>query len=210
METQYKTILVGDYAFDFPDDFRLMNLGGMDSYVGAVVGDRLTFSFDYGWYGNSGQITVEEYVFDQRWLPLAQQKFWHRDPNACIDVWAIRSSSAADSVDLLRYPYIADCEYEGEAFVFPILAPELDDYQRAHPMSYQIDTVDRCMRKIEWSQGDADEWFVNIYLKYLPDSERFGRNCNALGMGANGRGAKQKALALQILRSGRRVARENP
>ncbi len=47
------TIEIGEYEFDFPADFNKVEMQGIDSYVGHIVGDSIKFYFDYGWYSNS-------------------------------------------------------------------------------------------------------------------------------------------------------------
>ncbi|MEM6685970.1 MAG: hypothetical protein AAF617_09330 [Bacteroidota bacterium] len=41
---------IEEYAFYFPDDFRLEPLQGIDSYIGNINGNEITLFFDYGWY----------------------------------------------------------------------------------------------------------------------------------------------------------------
>lgn len=44
------TIKIGNYVFDFPSNFTLQELQGIDSYVGTINGPGISLSFDYGWY----------------------------------------------------------------------------------------------------------------------------------------------------------------
>ena len=59
------TIEIGEYVFDFPADFKKVEMQGIDSYIGHVVGDSIKFYFDYGWYSNSlnePELSMQFYV----------------------------------------------------------------------------------------------------------------------------------------------------
>lgn len=43
-------IEIGDYVFEFPSEFELIEEQGIDSYIGKLVGSEITLSFDFGWY----------------------------------------------------------------------------------------------------------------------------------------------------------------
>ncbi|MEQ9404691.1 MAG: hypothetical protein RIM99_13955 [Cyclobacteriaceae bacterium] len=45
-----KEVEIGDYVFEFPSHFELIEKQGIDSYVGEVVGSGITFIFDFGVY----------------------------------------------------------------------------------------------------------------------------------------------------------------
>ena len=55
------------YQFDFPLDFDLIKEQGIDSYVGKIEGDCLTFGFDYGYYSNSFEESPQEYLDKGNW-----------------------------------------------------------------------------------------------------------------------------------------------
>lgn len=57
----WKTIEVGRYIFDFPPGFELIKEKGIDSYVGKIQDDSISFSFDYGYYSNDFELLSEEY-----------------------------------------------------------------------------------------------------------------------------------------------------
>ena len=48
LEDNWQTIEIGDYFFDFPNDYKLIKQQGYDSYVGIIKGDSITFNFDFG------------------------------------------------------------------------------------------------------------------------------------------------------------------
>lgn len=58
-----KVIAVGDYEFEFPTDFNLVELKGIDSYVGNLVGNEITLTFDFGWYTSPlSNLSEDEFI----------------------------------------------------------------------------------------------------------------------------------------------------
>ncbi len=58
-----KVIAVGNYEFEFPTDFDLVELEGIDSYVGNLVGNEITLSFDFGWYTSPlSNLSEDEFI----------------------------------------------------------------------------------------------------------------------------------------------------
>ena len=47
---ELSSIEIGSYRFNFPTNFTLEELQGIDSYVGNVNGSGISLFFDYGWY----------------------------------------------------------------------------------------------------------------------------------------------------------------
>ncbi len=45
-----KVIEIGDYSLDFPEQFELVEIQGVDSYVGTINGSGLEIKFDFGFY----------------------------------------------------------------------------------------------------------------------------------------------------------------
>src|SRR5688572_5076506 len=64
---EWKTIEVGNYEFDFPPDFELIKEKGIDSYVGKIKGDSMSFGFDFGYYSNDLGQTTQEYLSHGDW-----------------------------------------------------------------------------------------------------------------------------------------------
>jgi len=58
---EWKTIEVGNYIFDVPSDFKLIEYESIDSYAGRIEGDSMGLDFDYGYYSNSLVQTRQEY-----------------------------------------------------------------------------------------------------------------------------------------------------
>ena len=61
--TELSSIEIGDYRFNFPAEFTLEELQGIDSYVGYIHGSGISLSFDYGWYTSPlSNIDEDEYI----------------------------------------------------------------------------------------------------------------------------------------------------
>ena len=60
-------IEVGEYSFQFPQDFELIKEKGVDSYVGKISNGEIDFQFDYGYYSNSLDKSIDEYLSDDVW-----------------------------------------------------------------------------------------------------------------------------------------------
>lgn len=52
--TNLKTIEIGNYEFEFPSNFKLVEKQGNDSYVGEVVGSGISLFFDFGYFTGGG------------------------------------------------------------------------------------------------------------------------------------------------------------
>lgn len=55
---KWQTIEVGNYVFDFPSDFKLVEGKGIDSYVGKIQGDSIWFGFNFGYYSSDFEQTT--------------------------------------------------------------------------------------------------------------------------------------------------------
>jgi hypothetical protein len=60
--SESKLIKIGEYAFTFPSDFRLIKEKGIDSYVGKITDGKITFEFDYGAYSDPLDKGIDEYL----------------------------------------------------------------------------------------------------------------------------------------------------
>lgn len=125
-----KTIEIGCYLFDFPADFQLVREQGIDSYVGKIVGDSLTFRFGYGYYSDSFIESTQEYLQQGHWKMLAAHQVM--EPNVTydknnfpkIEVLNIETINPNDSAYAKGVDFMATCRYAEEEFEFPIYLPE--------------------------------------------------------------------------------------
>jgi len=50
ISTDLKIIEIGNYKFEIPSNFELIQDQGIDSYIGKVIDSEITMRFDFGWY----------------------------------------------------------------------------------------------------------------------------------------------------------------
>lgn len=53
-------IEIGNYLFNFPSEFKLIEKQGIDSYIGNIVGSKISLYFDFGWYTSASQNLPQE------------------------------------------------------------------------------------------------------------------------------------------------------
>ena len=64
---QWKTIEIGEYVFDFPQGFKLVKEQGIDSYIGRVEDDEMSFRFDLGLWTNTLSDIPADYLEKGEW-----------------------------------------------------------------------------------------------------------------------------------------------
>lgn len=56
-------IEIGNYLFRFPSDYKLVEKQGIDSYVGNIVSNSTSLSFDLGWYTSASQnLAADQFI----------------------------------------------------------------------------------------------------------------------------------------------------
>ena len=169
---EWKPILIGNYWFDFPEDFELVEREGIDSYVGEVKSDDIDFSFDYGIYSNHLGDTPEDYISNGSWKQYIAYKFMKEGVTYTeismpeIEVLSMRKANAKDSMTHEHGDYIVQCKHEDSLFDYPLEIP-----LAIKAMNYQIDTLDgHIYRKIVYSKNPA-KGITAIYLKDIKDPD---------------------------------------
>lgn len=66
-EKDVNIIEVGDYSFEFPNDFEKFAKEGIDSRVGYISNGQVQFQYDFGYYSNSLTKSIEEYFAEDFW-----------------------------------------------------------------------------------------------------------------------------------------------
>lgn len=145
----WQTLTVGGYLFEFPVDFKLIEETGIDSYVGRVEGDSISFFFDYGEYSNELAPTPEQYLEDSAWVRDASYQFmesgktYNVENLPEVEVLSMRNATLQDSLKWKGSDYVATGRYDKYIFDFPIYLPK---ETKEHDIS--IDTIDNHYRKI--------------------------------------------------------------
>lgn len=195
-EVKWKTIEVGDYLFDFPQNFRLIKEQGIDSYVGRIKGNNITFEFDFGFYSNDFEQTVDEYLKDGDWRGLIAFQFMKDGVNyddrnmPNVEIMNIRPATAKDNSKNKKYDFVAECIYENSKFEYPISIP--DDIKN---QNFSVDTIQNVYRKIVFSR-DTKNGVTGIYLAKINGTV-------ALSMFTSNLTAVQQKTVLKIFKTGR-------
>lgn len=197
----WKTIEVGDYLLDFPEDFTLEPEQGEDSYVGKITGDSIEFFFDFGYYSSTLGETLEEYLKDGSWQMHLSFRFMKPDitygPNNFpkVDILEIRPATLQDSTVGGGCDYIAKCKHEQTEFEYPVYIP-----REIKEINYEIDTVDNLYRKIVWSK-DPQKEITGIYVRELDQPDTVMNSHKALSMATSNLTAKQQEISLKIFKT---------
>jgi hypothetical protein len=200
---QWKTIEVGNYLFDFPSDFKLIAEKGIDSYVGKIKGDSISFSFDFGYFSSKLEQTSEEYLENGVWRDELPHRFikdgltYSNADIPKVDVISIRPASIQDSTVGKGCDFVAKCKYGNFEFDFAIYIPN-----EIKQNNYVIDTVDNQYRKILWSKK-PNNGTTGIYLKDLNSLNQSMNSYLALSMVADCLSSSQQEIALEIFKTGR-------
>lgn len=203
-EEKLKAIEVGDYIFDFPNDFELITEKGIDSHVGKIKGDSMQFGFDYGYYSNSLGKTLPEFLLDSQWkynLPYLFMKegiTYDHTNMPKVTILQVRSATSKDSILGNGCDYVATCEHDKVKFDYAIYIPE-----NIKNMNFYIDTVDNQCRKIVWAK-DSYKGLTGIYIKDINGFNTSINNFLALSMATSHLSKEQQEIALKILKSARR------
>jgi hypothetical protein len=210
-DRQWKTIEIGDYLFDFPSDFKLVEEKGIDSYVGKIQGDSMWFGFDFGYYSNDFELTQQEYLDKGDWRLHLGLRFIKPDkygdkygirsgsvvPTPEVEVLSIRPATPQDSSIGKGCDYIAKCKHDTVEFNFAVYIP--DDIKQ---QNFKIDTVDGQFRKIVYSK-DPKKGTTGIYIKDIRVIEQSLRADLALSMATSNLTQQQQEIALKIFETGR-------
>jgi hypothetical protein len=160
-------ITIGNYTFDFPNDFKLIKEKGDDSYVGKIKGDNIIFEFDYGYYSNGLIQTPQEFLQEKFWLIDAASQFMEVDVTysnnnfPVVNLLSVRQSKISDTGMFKNADFIATCKHETETFDYPITLPAA---VKQH--NVKIDTIQNHFRKIVLAKNPS-RGMTGIYLKDL-------------------------------------------
>jgi len=200
---QWKTIEVGDYLFDFPPDFELVEEKGIDSYVGKIKGDSMSFRVDFGYYSNDFGQTPQEYIDNGFWRYAIPHKFmkagitYDQTNMPKVDVLNIRPATIQDSIIAKGCDHVAKCKHDSIEFDFPVYIPD-----EIKQLNFIIDTVDNQYRKIVLAK-DPQRGTTGIYIKDLDGFNESMNSYLALSMSTTNLTIDQQETALKILKTGR-------
>ena len=192
-------IKIGIYSFDFPKEFSLIKGNGIDSYVGKVTDNKISFDFDYGYYSNKLILAPEEYVDNKIWFdqfidhanmetPTSQ-----RVSKSDIDILEVRKANFTDKLGNVEHDYVATLKWKkGVKFDYPIEIPEgLKGY------TIKKDTIQNCLRKIVLAK-DSKKGITGIYLQDLSNFNKSINSSQALSMSTSNLTKPQQDSVLKI------------
>ena len=199
----WKTIEVGDYKFDFPRDFELVEEKGIDSYVGRIQGDSMSFVFDFGYYSNDFGQTRQEYLDKGNWRLFLPSQFmkagttYDQTNIPKVDVLSIRPATIRDSTLGKGCDYVAKCKHDNTEFEIAVYIPDEIDQ-----INYTIDTIGNQYRKIVIPK-DPQNGTTGIYLRNLKSFNESINGFLALSMATDKLTKQQQETALKIFKTGR-------
>lgn len=199
----WKTIEIGDYLFDFPADFELKKERGIDSYVGKINGDSISFGFDFGYFSDDFGETEEEFIENKNWRYDAAYQFMKPgityDNNNSPKIEVIGTRKVIDSDSMLKkgIDYIGYCKYDTLTFIHPITIP--DEIKK---WDFKIDTINNLYRRMVLPK-DSVKGFVGVYLHEVNGFDESKNNYLSISIGAYCLTMAQQELVIKILKTGR-------
>ena len=193
-----KAINIGRYLFDFPNDFKLVNEKGIDSYVGKIKSESIELDFNYGYYSNTLVETQHEYLNKKFWRHDAEIKFmkegitYDMNNSPKIEVIGLRPTVQKDRAKFKVADFIATCKHDSIIFNFPIVLP---DEIKQHIV--RIDTVQNQLRRIVIAKKPMTG-LTGIYLKDIKGSNKSKNDSIALSMATTKLTKQQQDMVLKI------------
>ena len=182
-------IEIGEYNFQFPLDFNLIKEKGIDSYVGKISDGNIEFQFDYGYYSNSLDESISEYLSRDvwKWNALGRNNLLPEgDVSGLSDKAELIKFAIADSLN-----YTLFFLYEKDTIEYELKIPnEIFNTQ------IEIDTVDNIIYKFVQSNG-----YIGLYAKNLDGFNESINSYKALSITASNLNKKETGIAYEILRS---------
>lgn len=183
-------IEIGEYTIQFPDGYNLMKEQGIDSYIGKISNGVFEFNFDYGYYSNELEKSVEEIVNQDvwKWNALGQN---NRLPNGCD--W----SQKAKETQLVKYEALDSNQYSltfvhnRDTLNYVMQIPE--EMRRT---KIEIDTIDNIVFKLVNTTN-----YVGLYAKNLNKFHTSMNSYAALSITAECRNKEDRKRAIDILRT---------
>ncbi|MGZ3945484.1 MAG: hypothetical protein ACXVJB_11110 [Mucilaginibacter sp.] len=159
----WKTLKIGDYLIDVPENFKLTFEKGYDSAPGKIIGNGIDLFFDYGMFTDTLNQTVQEYLKLGRWRDYAAIRFMPHgipyDNNYThIKTISIRPSEKKDSSLDKGCDCVANCRFKTYHFILPItIPPDVKNY------NVKIDTISNQLRRLVQSKN-ATHGSIGIYM----------------------------------------------
>ncbi len=194
----WKTIAMGKYLIDVPNEFNLKLERGIDSQPGLLKGKGFYLAFDYGPYCDTLVMTTQEFIRKGWWKDEAIIRFLNhkQHPNAdfrTAEVVNIRPSVKQDSSFAPGCDFIASCNQGNDKFKLPVFIPqEIKDH------IVIIDTIQHYYRRMVHPRKGV-KGTIGVYMRkenVSPDTLY-----NGIVIAGEKLNNKQQAIAMEIVAS---------
>jgi len=194
----WKTIDMGEYLIDAPNEFNLKIEKGIDSQPGILKGGDFDLYYDYGPYGDTLVMTKQEFLRKGFWKDEAISRFlsykvhpnvdWVKTQVIAFRACVKRDSSFAGGCDL-----IASCIYKGDKFYLPVYIPqEIKDHV------VKIDTVQGYYHRVVYPKKGFSGT-TGVYMRKAKVDNSPGMLYNSMVICTHNLNNAQQALATEIL-----------
>lgn len=182
-------IEIGNYIIHFPQDYKLIKEKGIDSYVGKISNGQIDFPFDYGYYSNSLNKSVDKYLSEDtwKWNALGRNNLLPEgDVTGMTDDTELISYSTSDSIE-----YELLFLHKSDTIEYVLTVPE-----EIRKVNIQIDTIENVMYKFVRSDD-----YVGLYAKDLKSFNKSINSYRALSIIATQLSPEETEKCYEILRS---------
>lgn len=183
-------IEIGVFTFLFPKGFKLIKEQGTDSYAAKISNGKIIFRFDYGYYSNSLDRSIKEYLSQDvwKWNGLGQNDLL---PSGTDLLKVAKGVTLIDSQtnDSLNYHNLY--LYKGDTIEYELAIPE-----EIRNTRIEMDTIDDIAYKFVRKSD-----YVGLYAKDLKSFNKSINSYMALSIDASDLSREETEIAYEILRS---------
>jgi len=182
-------IEIGEYVFQFPKDFQLIKERGVDSHVGKVSNGKIEFNFDYGYYSNKLDKSIEDYFSSEscKWNALgANGLLSNGDVTGFINKVNLCNYQTIDSVHYTFY-YLCGQDTIAHDVVLP---------EKYRSTIIEKDTVENAVYK--WVNASD---YIGLYAYDMGAFNKSIRSYLALLITSKNVSPKERQLGMKILRT---------
>ena len=182
-------IEIGEYILEFPKGFKLIPEKGFDSYVGKISNGKIDFQFDFGYYSNTLDKSIHEYVADDFWKSFAVAESYSLPGG---DV-----TGFADSTQFLYYETDDSISYtlfylhQSDTIDLEIKVP-----QKMLETKIEIDTLNQVIYKLVHSRD-----YAGLHAKNLNNYSKSMNAYKTLTLIVQDVNKQESELVLGVLRS---------
>jgi hypothetical protein len=194
----WKTIDMGEYLIDVPNNFNLKTERGIDSQPGILKGGGFDLYYDYGPYCDTLVMTQQEYLRKGFWKDEAIMHFLNFRLRNSVDwvktqVTAFRPCTKSDSAYAGGCDLIASCIYKADQFDLPVYIP-----QDIKNHVVKIDTIQGYYHRVIYpKRGSSGR--TGVYMRKAKVDHSPGMLYNSIVIETRSLKNQQQALAMEIV-----------